>query len=445
MKITAFSVNRPVTTAMLFLGLVIFGVMAYYRLSVNLMPALDLPAMAITTVNYGTSPEEIETEITEPIEDGLTTLSGLKLLQSYSMANTSLIFVQFNQGKDPAEALNEVKTKMDQVIPFLPKEAERPLVQTFDFKDEPVLDLVVLSEGSMSELFDITDKTIKNRLSRIEGVSKVDINGGEIREIKVMADKKAMYEVQMNLTDISDYLNSVNAKLSGGDYVNGDRQFSVETNNEFTSVQELSESHIPTHAGVQRLSDIAHVLDTIKEVKSCTILSDFANDRSYSKVIGLSVRKNTSANAVQLARDVKSLIPELQQELPNDIKIMVPFDSSEYVESAVDDALNNVVLGILFTGLILYFFLGDIRNTIIVSISVPVSLIATLTAIRYFGGSLNMMTLMSFSVAIGALISNSIVVLENIVRLRKEGMDIKEAAIQGTSEVMMAVIASTGT
>ncbi|MEM9327664.1 MAG: efflux RND transporter permease subunit, partial [Bacteroidota bacterium] len=141
MKITAFSVNRPVTTAMLFLGLVIFGIMAYNKLSVNLMPALNLPAMAITTVHYGTSPAEIETEITEPIEEELTTLSGLKLLQSYSMANTSLIFVQFHQGKDPTEALNEVKTKMDQVIPFLPKEAERPLVQTFDFKDEPVIDL----------------------------------------------------------------------------------------------------------------------------------------------------------------------------------------------------------------------------------------------------------------------------------------------------------------
>lgn len=139
MKITEFSVNRPVTTSMLFLGLVIFGVMAYYRLSVNLMPALNLPAMAIATDYYGSTPKEVETEVTEPIEKELATLGGLKLLQSYSMANTSLVFVQFNQGKDPNEVLNEVKSKMDQVLPFLPKEAERPLVQTFDFRDAPIL------------------------------------------------------------------------------------------------------------------------------------------------------------------------------------------------------------------------------------------------------------------------------------------------------------------
>ncbi len=445
MKITEFSVNRPVTTSMLFLALVFFGIVTYHKLSVNLMPALNLPAMAIATDYYGTTPEEVETELTEPIEEELATLSGLKLLQSYSMANSSLIFVQFNQGKDPTEALNEVKTKVDQVVPFLPKEAEKPLVQTFDFKDAPVLDLVVLSDGSASELFDITDKTIKDRLSRIEGVSKVDLSGGEVREIKVLSDKKTMYEIGMNLSDVSDYLNSVNTKLSGGDFVNNQRQFSIETNNRFSNVEEIRNSRIPTSAGVQKLSDIAQVIDTVKKIKSRTILSDFENERSYTQVIGLAIRKNTSANAVRVARDVKALIPELQEELPDNIQIIVPFDSSEYVESAVDDALMNVALGILFTGIILYFFLNDLRNTIIVSISVPVSLIGTFIAIRFFDGSLNMMTLMSFSVAIGALISNSIVVLENIVRLREEGLDIKEAAVQGTREVMMAVIASTGT
>ncbi|MDN5202732.1 efflux RND transporter permease subunit [Fulvivirgaceae bacterium BMA10] len=445
MKITEFSVNRPVTTSMLFLGLVIFGLLAYKRLSVNLMPALDLPAMAITTDHFGATPEEIETGITEEIENELSTLSGLKLLQSYSMANTSLVFVQFNQGTDPNEALNEVKAKLDQVVPYLPKESERPLVQTFDFKDSPVIDLVVLGDGNSSELFDLTDKTIKNRLSRIEGVSKVNLNGGEMREIKILANKKTMYDVQMNLIDLSEYLKRINTKLSAGDFVNQHRQFSLETSNKFTSVQGIREAHIPTPIGVQRLADITKILDTVREVKSKAMFYDVANDRKYSNIISIGVMKNTNANAVQVANEVKELIPELQKELPENVKIIVPFDSSLYVESAVEDALMNVALGILFTGLILFFFLHDIRTTLIVSISVPVSLIGTFIAIRYFNGSLNMMTLMSFSVAIGALISNSIVVIENIVRLRKDGLEIREASIQGTREVMMAVIASTGT
>jgi HAE1 family hydrophobic/amphiphilic exporter-1 len=445
MKITEFSVNRPVTTTMLFLGLIFFGLMAYNKLSVNLMPALNLPVLAISTEYFGATPEEIETEITEKIENEISTLSGLKLLQSYSMANSSLVIVQFDQGKDPNEALAEVKNKLDQVIPFLPKESERPLVLTFDLKDSPVIELVVLGEGTSSELFDITDRIIKTRLSKIEGVSKVDLRGGEEREIRVLLDKETMYDVQMNPSDLSDNITAINTKLSAGDFVNQHRQFSLETTNEFNSISQIKEAQISTPIGVHRLADISQVLDTISDVKSKAIFNDVANNLRYTNIIGIGVMKNSGANAVEVAREVKKLIVELEKELPEGLRIVVPFDSSIYVESAVDDALTNVALGILFTGLILFFFLHDIRTTLIVSVSVPVSLIGTFIAIRYFDGSLNMMTLMSFSVAIGALISNSIVVIENIVRLREGGMEIKNASIKGTREVMMAVLASTGT
>lgn len=445
MKITEFSVKRPVTTSMLFLGLIIFGLLTYSKLSVNLMPALNLPAMAISTVQFGANPEEIESEITNKIEEELATLSGVKLLQSYSMKNTSLVFVQFNQNKDATEALNDIKARLDQVIPFLPKEAEKPLVQTFDFKDSPVIDLVVLGKGNSDELFEYTDRVIKNRLSRLEGVSKINLSGGEIREIKILADKKKMYDIQMNLSDVSDYINAVNAKLSAGEFVNQHRQFSLETNNLFNSVESIEEVYIPTPLGVKSLTDFAHVVDSVKKIEYKAIFNDAINDKSYHNVISIGVMKSSSANAVTVANDVKETIEELRKELPEGMEISIPFDSSEYVESAVDDALMNVVLGLLFTGIILLFFLNDFRTTLIVSISVPVSLIGTFIAIKYFDGSLNMMTLMSFSVAIGALISNSIVVIENIIRLKKEGLDIKDAAVQGTREVMMAVIASTGT
>ena len=445
MKITEFSVKRPVTTAMLFLALVIFGMMAYNRLAVNLMPDLSLPAMAISTYQYGATPEEVESEITEQIEKELSTISGLKMLQSFSMPHNSLIFTQFEMGVDADKALSEVKSKLDLVIPFLPKEAERPLVQKYSFTDAPVLNLVVSGDISGRELYYLVDKNLKDKLSRIDGVSKINLSGGEIREIRVLADKKSMYDIQMNLTDISAYLELVNTKLSGGDFTNQHRQFSVETGNRFDEAGDIEGTFIPTPIGNKQITDFARIVDTIKEVTSKAVFYDVAGQKRYSNIVGIGIMKNSSANAVQVARDVKAMLPELQAALPEGVDVSIPFDDSEYTESAVKDALMNVILGILFTGIILFFFLNDIRTTLIVSISVPVSLIGTFIAIRYFNGSLNMMTLMSYSVAIGALISNSIVVIENIIRLRKEGMDIKEAAVVGTREVMMAVIASTGT
>lgn len=445
MKITQFSVDRPVTTAMLFLALAIFGLMAYSKLSVNLMPDIKLPAMVINTFYLGASPEEIETEITDKIEKELSALNGLKMLQSFSMPDNSLIFVEFNTGKDADKALNEVKSKLDLVIPELPKEAERPFLQLYSISDAPVIDLVVSGDVSGNELYDYVDKSLKDKLLRIEGVSKVNLSGGEIREIKVMADKRNMYDVRLNLTDISSYLELVNKKLSAGDFVKSHRQFSVETGHQFNAVEDIKETYVPTAAGIRKLTDFTAVVDTIKEIKSQAVFFDVANKKKYSNIVSIGVMKNSGANAVQVSKAVKALLPELQAALPDDIDISIPFDSSEYTESAVDDALMNVILGILFTGIILFFFLHDIRTTLIVSISVPVSLIGTFIAIRLFNGSLNMMTLMSFSVAIGALISNSIVVIENILRLKKEGLGIKEAAVQGTREVMMAVIASTGT
>ncbi len=445
MKITEFSVKRPVTTAMLFLALVIFGLMAYNKLSVNLMPDLNLPAMAISTYHFGATPEEVESEITEQIEKELSTISGLKMLQSFSMPHNSLIFTQFEMGVNADKALAEVKSKLDLVIPALPKEAERPLIQKYSFSDAPVLELIVSGDLPGKELYKLVDKNLKDKLSRIDGVSKIDLSGGEIREIRVLADKRNMYDIQMNLTDISGYLKLVNTKLSGGDFTNQHRQFSVETGQRFESAEDIKNTFIPTPSGNKQITDFAMVVDTIKGISSKALFFDVANQQRYSNIIGISVMKNSDANAVQVAKEVKNLLPDLQEALPEGVALSIPFDDSVYTESAVNDALMNVILGILFTGFILFFFLNDIRTTLIVSISVPVSLIGTFIAIRLFNGSLNMMTLMSYSVAIGALISNSIVVIENILRLRKEGMGIKEAAIQGTREVMMAVIASTGT
>ncbi len=446
MRLTRLAINRPITTTMLFLALVLFGYITYTKLAVNLFPDLKIPAVVISTYHVGATPEEVEKEITDKIEKEVATLSGLKSLRSFSMPESSVITIEFNNGLDPDKALNEVKTKLDLVTPYLPEEAERPLVYKYKLSDIPVIDLVVSSDKLPgSELYDYVDRVIKAKLSQLEGVSKIDLYGGEEREIRVLVDKKAMYDIGMNVQEVSQYLKAVNNKTSGGSYIHKDRVSSVEVGENYKSVADVEDSYLPTPFGVRKLTEFAAVKDSVKTVKGKAIFYDMEHGKRYENIVSVGIMKTADANAVKVARDAKILVAELQQELPEEVAISIPFDTSEYVESAVDDALTNIILGIIITGIILFFFLNDIRTTLIVSISIPVSLMGTFVAMRLFNGSLNMMTLMSFSVAIGALVSNSIVVIENIIRLRNTGMNIREAAVQGTQEVMMAVIASTGT
>jgi HAE1 family hydrophobic/amphiphilic exporter-1 len=445
MKITRFAVDRPVTTTMLFLGLVFFGILSYKKLAVNLMPDLKLPYVIVNTVNIGATPEEIESEITDKIEKEVISINNLKEIKSYSMDNISMLTIQFNMSKDPDKALTEVKEKLDLVIPDLPREAEKPLVYSYNPNETPILNLIVSGEKSAKELFDYTDKILKNRLLKINGVSKADLSGGEVREIKVLADTRRMYEVQMNITDVASTLKAINAKMSAGDFSNKHIQFAAETNNKFRSVNDVRNSYITAPSGPTKLTDFALVVDSVKRVKTKSSFFDIPNNKRYKNIVNIGIMKKSSANAVLVAEEVKKFVEEISDELPEGIKISIPYDSSKYVKSSVDDALMNVILGILLTGLILVFFVGDIRTSIIVSISIPISLISTFIIMKAINASLNMLTLMSFSVAIGALISNSIVVIENIMRLKKTGMTIKEAAINGTQEVTMSVIASTGT
>ena len=445
MKITQFAIDRPVTTTMLFLALVIFGLMSYTQLAVNVMPDMKMPYVVINTTNFGATPEEIENDITDKIEQEIATINKVKLVQSYSMESVSIITVEFEMSKDPDKALSDVKEKLDLVIPELPKSTDKPHVMSYNPNDAAILNLVIGGNKSASEIYDYTDNVLKEKLLKINGVSKVSLTGGELREIKVLADKQQMYEMKMNLTDVASIIESINAKISGGKFTNEHRLFSVETGNKFKSAAHISDTYIPTNIGALKIGDFAMVRDSVKNIKSKSTYFDIENKERYHNIVAVGVMKKTTANSVEVAREVKALLTELNSNLPEGITVTIPYDDSKYIESSVNDALLNVILGIILTGFILLFFLGDVRTTLIVSTSIPVSLIATFLIMKQINASLNMMTLMSFSVAIGALISNSIVVIENILRLKKEGMNIKEASVKGTSEVAMAVIASTGT
>lgn len=445
MKFTKFAVDRPVTTTMIFLGIVFFGIMAYFKLGVNQMPNVDIPIVTITTEYYGATPEEIEKEITEKIEKEAATVNGLKKLTSHSQYNVSIITAEFYMNVEAEVALRKLKNKVDRVLPDLPKDSEKPLVEVYDPSSEPVINLAITGDLPGYQMFDYVDKELKDKLSRIAGVAKVEIKGAEKREIKLMANMPDLYDNHLNLTDLADLVGASNKKISSGSFNLTGNSYAIETGKQYEDVEGVSKICVPTAGGVNKITDFVTIADSIKKREYISGFWNVETNQKYENIINLGVVKVKSANAVKIAQEVKNKLPEIKEQLPDGLELTIVNDPSDYVESAVNDALMNVILGILITAFILYFFLSDIRSVVIVSISIPVSLVTTFMAIDSFGGSLNMMTLMSYAVAIGALISNSIVVIDNILRLRNEGMPIKEAAVKGTEEVMMAVIASTGT
>lgn len=445
MKLTKFAIERPVTTTMLFIALAFFGVMAYMNVGVNMMPKVNSPSIMVTTVLPGATPEELEKSVTEKIEKEVSGLSNLKRVISYSMENVSTVQAEFRASKNENEAMNEVKEKVELAMAEMPQSIERPLIQKTNIADVPVLTIVMSGNKSGKELYDLADNKLRNLFTRINGVTKVNIVGGEKREIKILADMRRAAELGLDLTQAGEAIRAANTKLPGGTYDYDGMNFSIETGQEVSSPQDIGELMISHKGYPLSVREFATVSDSIERPKNKSTFHDLKNDLYYNNVVTLNILKEPNANEVKLARAIKEKLPEFEKELPEGVSLSIPYDNSAYTESAVDDALLNVILGIILTGAILYLFIGDYRTVIIVSISIPISLIASFIVLKQLNATLNMMTLMSFAVSIGALISNSIVVIENIIRLKKEGMPIKQAAIEGTSEVTMAVIASTGT
>ncbi|WP_455584019.1 efflux RND transporter permease subunit [Bacteroides sp.] len=445
MKITKFAIERPVTTTMLFVALAFFGAMAYMNVGVNMMPKVNSPSITVTTVLPGATPEELEKNVTEKIEKEVSGLSNLKRVISYSMENVSTVQAEFRSSKNENEAMNEVKEKVELAMAEMPQSIERPLIQKTNIADVPVLTIVMSGNRSGKELYDLADQKLKNLFTRINGVTKVDIIGGQKREIKILVDMRRAAELGLDLTSAGEAIRAANTKLPGGTYDYDGMNFSIETGEEVSSPRAIGELMISHKGYPLSVREFAVVSDSIKRPTNRSTFHDLKNDRYYDNVVTLNIRKEPNANEVKLARAIKEKLPEFEKELPEGVTLSIPFDNSAYTESAVDDALLNVILGIILTGAILFLFIGDYRTVIIVSISIPISLIASFIVLKQLNATLNMMTLMSFAVSIGALISNSIVVIENIIRLKNEGMPINQAAIEGTLEVTMAVIASTGT
>ena len=443
MFLTDLSINRPVLVTMAIMVFIVFGVLAYFSLPINLMPDLKLPYVVVQTVYSGAGPREIESQVTEPIEEAVATVSQIDFIQSFSMENVSLVMVAFKLGKNIDVANQEVKDKVDAVIRNLPDGTDRPIVLKMDITAFPIMDLVLSGNISPKDLYELADGEVKDRLSQIPGVARVSLIGGAKRQIDVRLTDKVVFENKISLSQLSGILAAGNLDMPAGNFSQGTQEYSVRLKGEFQDVERIKNTDIPTAFGVKKLSQIARVEDATEEVRSKAIYFNVPENLKDDNIVRLSITNASDGNVVTIAEEITKQIPALNKELPEGVKLEIMRDDSVFTKDTINSTLQNILLGILFTGLILFIFLHDFRSTLIVAISMPYCIISTFVFMQIFGYSFNIMTMMGLSTSIGILVSNSVVVLENIFRHKDMGNTRKQASQIGTNEIGTAVLAST--
>lgn len=443
MFLAKLSIERPVLVTMAILVFVVFGALAYFELPLNLMPDVELPFVSVQTIYPGAGPKEIETLITTKIEEAIATVPQIDYIQSYSIENASIVMVAFKIDKDIDIANTEVKDKIDGIMRELPSGIERPRVQKFNFTTFPFMDIVLSGKMDPREMYDLAENTLRERFAQIKGVAQVSLSGGAKREIAVELKDRVVFQNNISLMQLNQILAAQNMDMPAGNFSRGTQEYSVRLKGEYASVEELSALRIPTQNGIMKLGDIASITDSSEKITQKTTYYNAASKKMDDNVVRLSITKSADGNVVNIAREVREALPKLQKALPAGMHLDIIRDDSNFTNDTVQDTLNTLWLGILLTGLILFIFLHDLRSTLIVALSMPISIISTFIFLQYVGFTLNLLTLMGFSTAVGVLVTNSVVVIENIFRHKDMGNSRREASYKGTAEITVAVLAST--
>lgn len=437
MNIFRFFVRRPVLTTMILVVLVVMGLYSYQRLVVEMMPNIEFPFIIVTTVYPGASPAEIESQVTKKIEDEIATIANVKNLTSYSQENVSLVLVEFELETSVDLDAIDVKDKVDAILFDLPDGVEKPVIQKFDIGATPVMELAVSAPRPLQEVYEVADKVVKERLSRIDGVGEVEVTGKREREIRIEVDPERLRAYGLTLIDVVGFVGMENLNIPAGHITRGATETTLRMIGEFDDPGEIADIRLPLRSGGNiPLSEVAEVHDTIEELRESSTYNG-------QPVIGLSIIKRSDGNTVEVANGVNEALEDLVAILDSDIDVTITSDSSTFVFDSVNDVMSNIMIGILLTSILLFLFLHDWRQTVVAVVSMPVSVIATFMLIEMAGFTVNIMTLMALGISIGTLVTNSIVVIENITRHIKAGDDPFVAAEKGTGEVAVAVLAST--
>lgn len=437
MYISNVSVKRPVFTTMVTIALLVLGVVSYNQMGVDLFPEIDFPFVIIMTEYPGAGPEAVSTDVTQKIEDAVNPIAGVKHIESTSYEGISQVFVEFTLETKGIEAAQEVREKISVIRSELPRDIEEPIVQRYDPASEAIISIVMGGDRPPKELTSLADKLIKEKLESIEGVGAVSIVGGSEREFQVLLDLDAVNARMLAFDDIAFAISNSNFELPGGHLSQGESEILVRTMGRFESVDDIKNVIIKNTKGkVIRLGDIATVADTIAERRGLARYDG-------REAVTLEIRRQSGTNTVEVARTVKKKLEEINELLPSGVTAEVALDYSVFIEESLHDVQITIFVAGALAILAIFLFLANIPSTIITAIAIPTSIVATFTAMKFLGFTLNMMSLMALSLAVGLLVDDAIVVIENIYRHLAGGESPVDAARNGTSEIGLAVMATT--
>ncbi|MFV0517635.1 MAG: efflux RND transporter permease subunit [Aminipila sp.] len=438
MNLSSISIKRPIATIMLMLMVVVVGVSSLIGIPQDLFPKIEYPVALVMTTYGNASPEEVETMITEPIEQSLASVEGLDEMMSMSMPGMSIVMVQFQMDTDMNFATLNMREKIALITGFLPDDAGDPTVLKMDMSAMPIAQIYVSGDMSLNQLNNQIEDNVMNYFERVAGVASVQALGGVEEEIAVQISQEKLSGYGLTLAQIAQILAAENINMPSGDISKGDTEIVVRTMGEFKSVDDIKNLPITlTDRSIVRLGDIASISDTYQEQESISRIDG-------KTAIGIFITKQSDANTVSTSKAVVKEMNRLQEKFPNLIFTM-GFNQAEFIEQAIKSVANSAIMGGVLAVLVVFLFLKNIRSTLVIALSIPVSLLATFALMQARGMTLNMITLCSLTLAVGMLVDNSIVVLENIFRIRQDTSCAEEAAEKGSKEIFLAIVSSTMT
>ncbi len=432
------AIRRPVLTSMAIAAIVVFGVVSYGKIGIDLFPRVEFPVITVISVLPGADPETVETTVTDPLEEAVSTIAGIKHLRSTSTEGVSQVIIEFELEKDVDVAYQEVQAKIGTVRRELPRDLEDPVVEKFDIDSAPIMAIVVSGDLQITDLTLLADNVVKERIQRVPNVGQVRVIGGRKRKMWLWLNRESLEGFQLTVQDVEQALRTEHVEFPGGRIETGKLEYVVKTKAEMESAEQFGNMVVAyRHGAPIRVRDLGKVGDDLEEERSLARLND-------TRAVSLLVRRQSGTNTVEVARAVKVEIEHLRKELASrGVRLELAQDLSVFIEHSVHEVQFHLVFGGGLAILIVFLFLRNIRSTMISSLVIPVSVIGTFILMNALGFTQNMMTLLALSLAIGLLIDDSIVVQENTMRHIEEGMPRREAASFATNEIALAVMATT--
>lgn len=433
------SVRRPIAMGCLIIGLTILGFNASRKLGLELMPKTDMPYITITTVYPGATPLEIETDIAKPIEDQMVTIEGLKHVSSSCMENVCLTFLEFNLDVDVDSASTDVREKLDLIRAKFPENAEDPKILKYDINAKPIIQLALTGDLPIEEIYDYADNTLRDRLTVISGVADVTLIGGSRKEVQVLLNREELAARGLTSMNLVETLRQGIRTIPAGRVREKGMEYSVKFDADLSHIDDIGNLEVSNKEGQSwYIRDLGRVVMGTKELRQVAKIDG-------KNCVAIKVVKKADANAVKVVKAVKTAIESIQKALPGGMELIWVTDDGTFIEATVNSAWTNVAQGVGLTALILFLFLYNFRSLLVVAMTMPLTIIIGLSIMNFLDFTLNTVTLLAIGMSVGILVTNSIVVLESIVKKLDQGEDPKSAARIGTSEAAIAVLASVGT